>query len=108
MEKVRALALDLNRSAPRSPRAALGNFPAVAARLLDKCRAELVGWSGSYHYNCPMDRKFLGQAKDGPLPLELRLRPKLFRERDLAARDALPQRASWEYMDYGPIETPLP
>jgi hypothetical protein len=58
MEKLRALALDLNRSAPRSPRAALGNFPAVAARLVDKCRAELVGWSGSYHYNCPMDRKF--------------------------------------------------
>jgi hypothetical protein len=58
MEKLRALALDLNRTAPRSPRAALGNFPAVAARLVDKCRAELVGRSGAYHYNCPMDRKF--------------------------------------------------
>jgi hypothetical protein len=57
-EKLRALALDLNRTAPRSPRAALGSFPAVAARLVDKCRAELVGWSGEYHYNCPMDRRF--------------------------------------------------
>ncbi len=57
-ENLRALALDLNRTAPRSPRAALGNFPAVAARLVDKCRAELVGRSGAYHYNCPMDRKF--------------------------------------------------
>jgi Domain of unknown function (DUF5069) len=57
MEKLRALTLDLNRRAPRSPRAALGNFPAVAARLVDKSRAELLGWSGSYHY-CPMDRKF--------------------------------------------------
>ena len=57
-EKLRALALDLNRTAPRSPRAALANFPAVAARLVDKCRAELVGWNGAYHYNCPMDRKF--------------------------------------------------
>ncbi len=57
-EKVRALALDLRRTAPRSPRVALGNFPAVAARLVDKCRAELVGQNGSYHYNCPMDRKF--------------------------------------------------
>jgi hypothetical protein len=57
-EKLRALALDLNRTAPRSPRAALGNFPAVAARLIDKCRAELVSRSGAYHYNCPMDRKF--------------------------------------------------
>jgi len=58
MEKLRALARDLNRTAPRSPRTALGNFPAVAARLVDKCRAELVDWSGAYHYNCPMDRKF--------------------------------------------------
>src|SRR4029450_4150816 len=32
-EKLRALALDLNRTAPRSPRAALGSFPRVAARL---------------------------------------------------------------------------
>jgi hypothetical protein len=58
MEKLRSLALDLNRTPPRSPQAALGNFPAAAARLVDKCRAELVGWSGSYHYNCAMDRKF--------------------------------------------------
>ena len=57
-EKLRAFALDLNRAAPRSPRTALANFPAVAARLVDKCRAELVGWNGAYHYNCPMDRKF--------------------------------------------------
>jgi hypothetical protein len=57
-EELRALALDLNQTAPRSPRAALGNFPAVAARLVDKCRAELVSRSGAYHYNCPMDRKF--------------------------------------------------
>jgi Domain of unknown function (DUF5069) len=60
--KVRALALDLNRTAPRSPRAALGEFPAVAARLVDKCRAELVGQSGSYHYNCPMDQKFFAAS----------------------------------------------
>jgi len=62
-ENLRALALDLNRTAPRSPRAALGNFPAVAARLVDKCRAELVGRSGAYHYNCPMDRKFFAACR---------------------------------------------
>jgi hypothetical protein len=62
MEKLRALALDLNRTAPRSPRVALGNFPAVAARLVDKCRAELIGQNGSYHYNCPMDRKFFAAS----------------------------------------------
>ena len=58
-EKLQVLARDLNRDAPRSPYAALGaGFPAVAARLVDKCRAELLGQAGSYHYNCPMDRKF--------------------------------------------------
>ena len=58
-EKLRAQAPNLNHSAPRSPYAALGDeFPAVAARLVDKCRAELLGQNGEYHYNCPMDRKF--------------------------------------------------
>ena len=58
-EKLRAQAPDLNRSAPRSPYVALGNeFPAVAARMVDKWRAELLGQSGAYHYNCPMDRQF--------------------------------------------------
>jgi len=58
-ERLRTLALNLNRTSPRSPYAALGNvFPAVAARLVDKCRAELLGQSGSYEYNCPMDRMF--------------------------------------------------
>ena len=58
-EKLRALAPDLNRAAPRSPYAALGEaFPAVGARLVDKCRAELIGTMGGYHYNCPLDRKF--------------------------------------------------
>jgi hypothetical protein len=58
-EKLRGLSSDLNRSAPRSPFVALGKeFPALAARLVDKCRAELLGQSGSYHYNCPMDRRF--------------------------------------------------
>ena len=58
-DKLRSLALDLNQTAPRSPYAPLGaSFPAVAARLVDKCRAELLGRAGSYHYNCPMDRRF--------------------------------------------------
>jgi hypothetical protein len=48
-ERLRTLALNLNRTSPRSPYTALGNvFPAVAARLVDKCRAELLGQSGSY------------------------------------------------------------
>ena len=58
-KRLRALAPDLNRTAPRSPRAPLGeDFPALAARLVDKCRAELAGLGGSYQYNCPLDRRF--------------------------------------------------
>jgi hypothetical protein len=69
-EKLRALALDLNSDAPRSPYARLGeDFPAVAARLVDKCRAELTGQSGSYHYNCPMDRRFFDASGLEAAPL---------------------------------------
>jgi Domain of unknown function (DUF5069) len=62
-EKLRRLALDLARTAPRSPYSGLNKeFAAVAARLVDKCRAELLGQSGSYHYNCPLDRRFFAAA----------------------------------------------
>lgn len=69
-EKLRALTRDLNRTAPRSPRAPLGeDFPALAARLVDKCRAGLVGLGGSYHYDCPLDRRFFAATgiEAGPL-----------------------------------------
>ncbi len=69
-EQLRALAPDLNRTAPRSPRAHLGeNFPALAARLVDKCRAELIGANGPYHYDCPLDRRFFAATglEAGPL-----------------------------------------
>jgi hypothetical protein len=69
-EKLRALAPDLNRSAPRSPYVALSKeFPAVAARLVDKCRAELLGQNGSYHYDCPMDRRFFAATGLAAEPL---------------------------------------
>ena len=57
-ERIQALAPDLTRVAPRSARAPLGPYRAIAARALDKCRAELAGRAGSYHYNCPLDRAF--------------------------------------------------
>ncbi len=70
IEKLRALAPDLNRTAPRSPRAPLGEeFPALAARLVDKCRAELVGVGGSYHYDCPLDRRFFAATGLEAAPL---------------------------------------
>lgn len=58
-ERLRSLVRDLNRIAPRSPYATLSpDFPAVAARLVDKCRADLLKLQGEYHYNCPMDQRF--------------------------------------------------
>ncbi len=69
-EKLRALAPDLNRTTPRSPRAPLGkDFPALAARLVDKCRAELAAVGGTYHYDCPLDRRFFAATglEAGPL-----------------------------------------
>src|SRR5690349_13881119 len=56
--RLAALARDLRRQAPRRASAPLGPIPAVAARAVDKCRAELVGQAGAYHYNCPLDRGF--------------------------------------------------
>jgi len=57
-QKLLALALDLTRRAPRGVLAPLGVYGAVVARMVDKCRAELAGTPGSYHYNCPLDRAF--------------------------------------------------
>lgn len=60
--KLAGLARDLRVQAPRSVFAPLGPIPAVAARAVDKCRAELVGKAGAYHYDCPLDRRFFGFA----------------------------------------------
>lgn len=49
---------DLNATAPRSLRCQLGGY-AVLPRLLDKCRAQLAGTIGDYHFNCPLDQQFL-------------------------------------------------
>lgn len=53
------MSLDLTQRAPRSPRVRLGGY-VLLPRLLDKCRAELAGKNGEYHYNCPLDQRFLG------------------------------------------------
>lgn len=63
LEKVKLLARDLRngKEFPRSPRETLGGY-VLAARALDKCRADLVGWQGDYHSNCPLDQRWLGFA----------------------------------------------
>ena len=49
---------DLTRHPPRSPRVRLGGY-AVLPRTLDKGRALIAGKVGEYHYNCPLDQRFL-------------------------------------------------
>ena len=49
---------DLTQRPPRSPRVRLGGF-VILPRMLDKGRATVAGKHGEYHYNCPMDQRFL-------------------------------------------------
>jgi hypothetical protein len=53
-----AMAPDLTRDYPRSPRALFAGY-ILAGRMLDKCRAVLNGTAGEYEYNCRLDRVFL-------------------------------------------------
>jgi hypothetical protein len=57
-ERVTSLAPDLTKTSPRSPRSPLGDYTVLAGRALDKCRAELAGTLGSYHFNCSLDQAF--------------------------------------------------
>ncbi len=49
--------MNLTERPPRSPRTRLGGY-VLLPRILDKCRAELVGNNGAYNYNCPLDQRF--------------------------------------------------
>lgn len=49
---------DLTQHPPRSARCRLGGY-ALFPRMLDKCRAELAGKNGDYHFACPLDQQFL-------------------------------------------------
>ena len=51
--------MNLTQRPPRSSRVRLGGY-VLLPRLLDKCRAELAGTNGDYHYDCPLDQRFLG------------------------------------------------
>jgi Domain of unknown function (DUF5069) len=50
---------DLTQRPPRSPRVRLGGF-VILPRMLDKGRATIAGKHGEYHFDCPVDRRFLG------------------------------------------------
>ena len=61
-EKIKLLAKDLSKEFPRSPRETLAGY-VLAARCLDKCRAELNNTQGEFHYDCPLDKRFLSFAE---------------------------------------------
>ncbi|HVT73561.1 MAG TPA: DUF5069 domain-containing protein [Lacunisphaera sp.] len=56
---------DLTRHPPRSPRVRLGGF-AHLPRLIDKARAVVAGKQGDFHYNCPVDQRFLAYTGLNP------------------------------------------
>jgi len=58
---VKKLAPNLKKDFPHSPHAMLGGY-ILAKRALDKCRAELAGTIGEYHFDCPLDNMFFGFA----------------------------------------------
>src|SRR3954464_13607522 len=49
---------DLTQPPPSSARVRLGGY-ALLPRCLDKGRAAINGKNGEYHYNCPLDQRFL-------------------------------------------------
>jgi len=49
---------DLTQHPPRSPRVRLGGY-VILARTLDKGRATIASKPGEYHYDCPLDQRFL-------------------------------------------------
>lgn len=49
---------DLTKRPPRSPRVRLGGY-VILPRFLDKGRATLAGQNGEYHFNCPVDQRFV-------------------------------------------------
>jgi hypothetical protein len=57
-EKLQTFARDLRKTPPRSPRETLGGF-VIAARMLDKARADLLGINGEYNfYPCGLGAYF--------------------------------------------------
>jgi hypothetical protein len=57
-EKLQSLARDLRKTPPRSPRETLGGF-VIAARMVDKGRADLLGINGDYNfYPCGLGAYF--------------------------------------------------
>ena len=57
---------------PRSPRTRLGGY-VILPRMLDKGRATLANKNGEYHYNCPLDQRFVSFVGIDPEALKAEL-----------------------------------
>lgn len=63
---------DLTQRPPRSARVRLGGY-VILPRMLDKGRATINGKNGEYHYNCPLDQRFLNFVGIDAEPLKAEL-----------------------------------
>src|SRR6266567_3877667 len=92
---------DLTRRPPRSPRSRLGGY-SLLPRMLDKGRATLVGTNGEYHYNCPLDQRFLSFVGIDPKKLLAELKKGKGDGEILAwiEANAKPQRSPWEIQQW--------
>lgn len=63
---------DLTKQPPRSSRVRLGGY-ALLPRMLDKGRATIIGENGEYHYNCPLDQRFVNFVGIDPEALKKEL-----------------------------------
>ena len=89
--------IDLTQRPPRSPRVRLGGY-VILPRMLDKCRAELAGNNGDYHYNCPLDQRFLNFVGVNPESLKAEVAKGLGDSEVLAwiEANALNKRHEWD------------
>ena len=55
---IRLLLMDLRKTFPRSARVKAEDYVHLA-RMIDKCRAVLMGTEGEYIYPCPMDERLM-------------------------------------------------
>ena len=56
-----AFSRDLRKEEPRNASERLAGYE-LGARCLDRCRATILRWQGTYTFNCPMDQEFLTKA----------------------------------------------
>lgn len=99
------MSIDLTLRPPRSARVRLGGF-VLLPRMLDKCRAELAGKNGDYHYNCPMDQHFFRFTGLEAKPLKVKV-AQGFGDGEMllwVQEHAVPSRDLWEVAQWSAFQ----